>query len=164
MAQHLPFSRTDIELTPRDIQFECEHCGNILIVDKDGEGLELACPHCGGVVKVPPFQGKVSIGLQEGVNMPEGMEAMARAAQEETDHPVPTFDFSGLSEAELAERLETVEHKLKENASQRTELQGHINRTTIEMHRLTLKMQKAQRRQRDLEAERSALIERKAAS
>lgn len=156
MAHHLPFSRTDIELTPRDIQFECEHCGNILIVDKDGEGLELACPHCGGAVTVPPFAGR---------NDRENPDARATETQppsEEQEHPMPTFNFSSLGESELAERLISVEHKLKENASQRMEMQGHINRATIEMHRLTLKMERLQRKQRDLEAEREALIKRKA--
>lgn len=164
MPQHLPFSRTDIELTPRDIQFECVHCENILIVDKDGEGLELVCPHCGGVVIVPPFEQSRSQSQEKESPGESASEPAVQPAQPAEEYMEPTFDFSSLSAGELAERLESVKNKLKENASQRMELQGHINRLTIEMHRLTLKMERAQRKHRDLEAEHKALTAAQAAN
>lgn len=36
-----------------DIQFECPHCNETLIVEDDSEGVELECPSCSGLLIVP---------------------------------------------------------------------------------------------------------------
>lgn len=194
MAENLPFSRTDIELTDRDIQFECDHCANILIVDKDGEGIELVCPHCGKPVTVPPYEPKPDPSREKEVGAGEaaaeaggpsavpGSDAAAEGdrpasggavpggsghppppdgpkseREESARKPLPTFDFSDLSESDRAERLDKVEHKLKENRSQRMETQGNINRLTIDLHRQNLVMERLTRKNAELDAEREAL-------
>src|ERR1700741_449833 len=46
-----------IQITERDILFECPHCGGELIVDRDGAGLTLPCALCHGSVVVPEYLG-----------------------------------------------------------------------------------------------------------
>ncbi len=149
MSNVLPYSKTDIELTNRDIQFECEHCANILIVDKDGEGIELNCPHCGGVVTVPPYEDSLKYRFQSAGTNAE----MARIMEE----PLPEFDFSDKTKEFVESRMSALESKLKENNSQRMETQGHINRLTIELHRHNLTIARLQRKKLEYEAELKAL-------
>ena len=42
-----------VEITERDIVFDCPHCRGELVVDQDGAGMALACSHCGRNVTVP---------------------------------------------------------------------------------------------------------------
>src|SRR5262252_4857942 len=37
-----------VQITERDIVFDCPHCGGELIVDSDGVGMKVACALCGG--------------------------------------------------------------------------------------------------------------------
>lgn len=145
MAHQLPFSKSDLEVTENDIQFECEHCMNILLVDRAGAGLEIVCPHCGKDITIPTPEG-------------DGKGADGDAAVPPEDKKYE-FDFSGQSDGELMERRDVVAAKLKENASQRTEMQGNINQLTIQMHRSRLKLDRLVAKQREFEAELKALAE-----
>ena len=164
MADRFPYSTTDIQVTDRDIQFECRHCANILIVDRDGAGLELACPHCGEAVVVPPYEQRDNRDKSRDADERAAAAQAAAAAAESKARETQKLDFSGESEQQLRKRLESLERMLKENDSQRMETQGHINRMTIDLHRQNLALERLKRRQEELEAERSALTEAIAAS
>lgn len=123
--------RESLAFSARDISFRCIHCAGNLVVDRDGEGLEVPCAHCERIVVVPPF------------------EAPAAAARHR-------FDFTGFSREQLGRRAEELRHQLRENRSQDTELRGHVNRATMELHRLQLKLSALQHRQADIEAELGA--------
>ncbi len=55
--------------------------------------------------------------------------------------------------------MSDLSHQLKENSSQDVEMRGHINRATIELHRLQLKLKKLADRKAAIEAELNALRE-----
>ena len=131
-------------VTERDIVFNCERCGGELVVDRDGEGLEVECSHCGSPLTIPSYRPAVA------------------ASEPPAAPPEPTpfeqrFDFTGFSADQLGRRVEELKHQLKENRSQDTELRGHVNRATMELHRLQLRLKKLQERQADIEAELSAI-------
>ena len=74
---------------------------------------------------------------------------------------VPTakrkFDFAGQTAEQIERRFGELQHQLKENRSQDTEMRGHVNRATMELHRLQLRLKKLQERQADIEAELDAI-------
>jgi len=49
----------DADIRDTDIEFGCPHCGNSMVIDYRGAGLQVACSQCGETVLVP---------------IPEGME------------------------------------------------------------------------------------------
>jgi DNA-directed RNA polymerase subunit RPC12/RpoP len=55
--------------------------------------------------------------------------------------------------AENAPRISDLQHQLKENESQRTEITGYINQLSIQLHRWQLRLQTLNERQKKLEAE-----------
>jgi peptidoglycan hydrolase CwlO-like protein len=58
--------------------------------------------------------------------------------------------------AENAVRISDLQHQLKENESQRTEITSYINQLSIQLHRWQLRLQSLNERQRKLEAELAA--------
>lgn len=50
-------------------------------------------------------------------------------------------------------RVEDLRRHLKENESQRTEVMGHINQLTIQLHRWQLRLQTLDERRRELEGQ-----------
>ncbi|MEY2520935.1 MAG: hypothetical protein QOF24_2694 [Verrucomicrobiota bacterium] len=59
--------------------------------------------------------------------------------------------------AENAVRISDLQHQLKENESQRTEITGYINQLSIQLHRWQLRLQTLNERQKKLEAELTAI-------
>jgi predicted Zn finger-like uncharacterized protein len=55
--------------------------------------------------------------------------------------------------AENAARISDLQHQLKENESQRTEITSYINQLSIQLHRWQLRLQTLNERQQKLEAE-----------
>jgi transcription elongation factor Elf1 len=55
--------------------------------------------------------------------------------------------------AENAVKISDLQHQLKENESQRTEITGYINQLSIQLHRWQLRLQSLNERQKKLEAE-----------
>lgn len=166
------------QLTERDIQFECSHCQNVLVVDRDGEGLELDCPHCSARVRVPPYMGDPRL-LAAAAPKPPTPPPAAAPSVVPTVPPAPAataappatgpaeppprrreFDFHGVSEELVRKREAELRHLLKENQSQRVEIQGYINQATITLHRNQLKLRKLIERQVDFEAEMTAILRR----
>jgi hypothetical protein len=59
--------------------------------------------------------------------------------------------------AENAAKISDLQHQLKENESQRTEVTGYINQLSIQLHRWQLRLQTLNERQAKLTAELSAV-------
>ena len=59
--------------------------------------------------------------------------------------------------AENAARISDLQHQLKENASQRTEITGYINQLSIQLHRWQLRLKDLNERNAKLDAELKAL-------
>jgi transcription elongation factor Elf1 len=58
--------------------------------------------------------------------------------------------------AENAAKISDIQHQLKENESQRTEITGYINQLSIQLHRWQLRLQSLNERQQKLETELAA--------
>jgi len=110
-----------------DVVFSCERCGAPLVVDGAAAGLTLNCQRCGGPTTVPH------------PSAPEHPEGVARE--------------SGSPAATIEERLAELRRHLKENESQRTEVNGYINQLSIQLHRWQLRIQTLDERNRELMAE-----------
>ena len=164
------------QITARDIVFQCSNCDGELVVDQEGAGLECVCAHCGASLVIPPHS---PASLPAPVTLPvlavplladplPGALPPAKTTASPVITPaVPTtparelpphrqFDFGDQTPEQLTRRLEELKHQLKENMSQDTEMRGHVNRATMELHRLQLRLKKLQDRQRDIEAEITA--------
>ncbi len=59
--------------------------------------------------------------------------------------------------ADNAVRISDLQHQLKENASQRTEITSYINQLSIQLHRWQLRLKSLNERQEKLEEELAAL-------
>ena len=59
--------------------------------------------------------------------------------------------------AENAVRISDLQHQLKENESQRTEITGYINQLSIQLHRWQLRLQTLKERQEKLQAELASI-------
>ena len=59
--------------------------------------------------------------------------------------------------AENAVRISDLQHQLKENESQRTEITGYINQLSIQLHRWQLRLQTLNERQEKLQTELASL-------
>ncbi len=151
-------SQTDpdaVVISERDIVFDCPKCGGELVVDRDGEGMQLNCVHCGEPVVVPKFnESKNRNDSAETIAPPTSQPPPAQSKPAKTP---PTFDFSDLSKEELQRRFEDLKLHLKENESQRVETRGHLNRTMLQAHRYQLQLQKLVDRQEAIEQELAAL-------
>ncbi len=184
------------ELTERDIEFECSRCGNVLVVDRDGEGLELDCPHCAGRIRVPPYRGDPRLlraqakAIESTPPVPKPPVPKPVVPEPVVPEPAPVapapepapvapapepavvappaepvarrreYDFSSLSDEVVRKREAELRHLLKENQSQRVEIQGYLNQATITLHRNQLKLRKLIERQLDFDAEMSAILRR----
>jgi hypothetical protein len=126
-----------------DIFFHCPACRGELVVDRAGIGLTCDCPHCGHALVVPDRVSEPNAALK-----PSPSPVSGGATVQE-----PSFDFSSHSTEQIERRLNELKHQLKENHSQDTEMRGHINRATIELHRLQLRLKKLQERRAEIEAE-----------
>lgn len=72
--------------------------------------------------------------------------------------PVPA-----LTVAEEADRRANLQRQLKENDSQRTEVTGHINQLSIQLHRWNLRLQNLNDRRKELNLQLSQLPRQDAA-
>jgi len=68
---------------------------------------------------------------------------------------VPTVNLEAA--AENAVKISDLQHQLKENESQRTEVTGYINQQSIQLHRWQLRLQSLNERHEKLQAELTAL-------
>ncbi len=141
------------QITSQDIVFQCPGCDGQLVVDQAGAGMECPCAHCGVLLVIPARSAAPPV--PEPVLLPTLAVPPTVEPPKET-LPQRQFDFTAQTSEQLTRRLEELKHQLKENLSQDTEMRGHVNRATIELHRLQLRLKKLQDRQADIEAEMSA--------
>lgn len=140
-----------VQVTERDIVFECPNCGGELAVDMDGAGMEAHCAHCGGALVVPEYHGPSLQFLQAATSK------LAKAIQAARNASPKNFHFEGRLPDDLKRRQSELQRALRESQTQSTEVKGHIHHATIQLHRYQLKLEIIQERQNELEAELEAL-------
>ena len=157
-------------VTDRDIVFNCPQCRGELVVDREGAGLEVPCSHCGQRLTVPAYQPRPVASPAVMAAPPVVAPPVAAGPTPVVVAPLPavpaepaapivqrTFNHAELTTEQLARRWGELKHQLKENRSQDTEMRGHVNRATIELHRLQLRLKTLQDRHGDITAELTAL-------
>ena len=141
-----------VVVTGSDVVFTCAHCGGDLVVDQAGVGMVLPCPHCQKKITVPsPVEAGRNTSTVE--LPPTTPPAATRPHPVATAPPAHDYGFATRTPEQIVQRIEELRLQLTENRSQGTEMRGHVNRATIELHRLQLKLQKLVDRQAAIEAE-----------
>jgi predicted Zn finger-like uncharacterized protein len=142
-----------VQVTERDIVFDCPQCGGELAIDMDGAGMEVQCAHCGHVLTVPEYHGPSLQFLQAATSK------LAKAIQAARNASPKKFHFEGNTEDDLKHRQNELQHALHESQTQLAEIKGHIHHATIQLHRYQLKVEVIQERQSELKAELDALMQ-----
>jgi DNA-directed RNA polymerase subunit M/transcription elongation factor TFIIS len=78
-----------------------------------------------------------------------GMTLNCQKCGKPTTVPNPTLESAAANSVKISD----LQHQLKENQSQRTEITGYINQLGIQLHRWQLRLQTLNDRQKKLEAE-----------
>jgi len=146
--------REGLEITERDIVFECPYCHGELVVDLEGAGLSLACVHCGQTVTVPEYHGPSLHFLEAATSKLTDALRNARKGSPRK------FDFSTRSAADLVARRTELERQTEEIQAQSVELRGQVNHALIQLHRYQLKLEMLNESQAELETELKAIAER----
>ena len=141
-----------VQITERDVVFECPHCQGELVVDRDGAGLTVNCSLCGQPVTVPDYQGPSLQFLQA---VTEKLSEALKTARKGTQR---SFDYQGTPPEELEHRRQEVQRQLREIQNQALEVRAHVNHTRIQLHRYQLKLEMLHERQTELKAELDALL------
>jgi hypothetical protein len=140
-----------VQVTERDVVFDCPHCGGELIVDMDGAGMKLPCALCDCLITIPEYHGPSLQFLQAAT------AKLAKAIQTARNASPKKFHFEGRSADELSRIENDLQRALRESQAQTTEVRGHIHHATIQLHRYQLKLEVIQERQSELKAELEAL-------
>jgi transcription elongation factor Elf1 len=82
-----------------------------------------------------------------------GMTLTCEKCGKPTTVPTVTLEVAAGNAVKISE----LQHQLKENESQRTEITGYINQLSIQLHRWQLRLQTLNARQQKLEAELEAV-------
>jgi predicted RNA-binding Zn-ribbon protein involved in translation (DUF1610 family) len=146
-----PTESAEIEITERDIVFDCPHCGGELVIDQAGAGMRVDCPFCHTAVEVPEYKGPSLRFLQTAT------ATLARSIQAARTVSPKNYEFQMLSTEELKRRQTELQRAIRENQAQATEIKGHIHHATIQLHRYRLKLEVNQERQAELKAELEAI-------
>jgi len=142
-----------VQVTERDIVFDCPHCRGELVIDMDGAGMQVNCALCGGGLTVPDYDGPSLQFLQVAT------AKLAKAVQGARNDTPRKFHFEGRPRDELKRRQSELQREILESQSQTTEVKGHIHHATIQLHRYQLKLEVIQERQSELKAELNALLQ-----
>jgi hypothetical protein len=142
-----------VQVTERDIVFDCPQCGGELAIDMDGAAMEVNCVHCGNPLTVPEYHGPSLQFLQAATSK------LAKAIQAARNASPKKFHFEGRTPDDLNRRQNELQRALRESQTQLTEIKGHIHHATIQLHRYQLKLEVIQERQSELKAELEALIQ-----
>ncbi|HYY29342.1 MAG TPA: hypothetical protein VE860_15420 [Chthoniobacterales bacterium] len=142
-----------VQVTERDIVFDCPHCGGELAIDMDGAGMEVNCAHCGARLTVPEYQGPSLQFLQAATSK------LAKAIQAARNATPKKYHFEGRTTDDLSHRKMELQRALRETQTQVNEVKGHIHHATIQLHRYQLRLEIIQERQAELKAELDALTQ-----
>jgi predicted RNA-binding Zn-ribbon protein involved in translation (DUF1610 family) len=146
-----PAEGAEIEVTERDIVFDCPHCGGELVIDQAGAGMQVDCPFCHMTVDVPEYKGPSLRFLQTAT------ATLAKSIQTSRAVTPKSYEFQALPVEDLKRCQTELQRALRENQAQATEIKGHIHHATIQMHRFRQKLEVNQERQADLKAELEAV-------
>jgi hypothetical protein len=146
--------REGLEITERDIVFECPHCHGELVVDLEGAGMSLACVHCGQTVTVPEYHGPSLHFLEAATSK------LTEALRNARKGSPRKLDFSNRSATELVARRAELERQGQEIQAQSAEIRGQVNHALIQLHRFQLKLDMLNESQAELETELKAIAER----
>jgi transcription elongation factor Elf1 len=113
--------------------------GSILSAQKSSSDIVFACTHCSASFVVD--------------SAAAGMTLDCQKCGKPTTVPNPAVEAA----AENATRISDLQHQLKENESQRTEITGYINQLSIQLHRWQLRLQTLKERQQKLQTELAAI-------
>jgi hypothetical protein len=142
-----------VQVTERDIVFDCPNCGGELAIDMDGAGMEVHCAHCDSTLTVPDYHGPSLQFLQAATSK------LAKAIQAARSASPKSFHFEGRTSDDMNRRQEELQRALRESQIQFNEIKGHIHHATIQLHRYQLKLEVIQERQSELKAELDALLQ-----
>ena len=112
--------------------------GSTISTPAPSTDIVFACPHCSTSLVVDAAAAGLAVNCQNC-----GKPLRVPAAPMETV-------------AENALRISDLQHQLKENESQRTEITSYINQLSIQLHRWQLRLKSLNERQQKLEAELTA--------
>ncbi len=142
----------EIEISERDIVFECPHCRGELVVDRDGAGLVVNCVFCRQPVTVPSYTGPSLHYLQAATAKLSDALRTTR-----TSNP-KNYRFEGRTREELNLRAKELQAQLRDVQSQASEVRGLLNHARIQLHRYQLKLEMLHERQSELKSELDALL------
>ena len=113
--------------------------GSTISVQAPDSDIIFACSHCSTSFVVDAAAAGMTLDCQK--------------CGKPTTVPNPTLEAA----AENALRISDLQHQLKENESQRTEITGYINQLSIQLHRWQLRLQSLNERQEKLQADLASL-------
>ncbi len=108
-------------------------------VGNNPRDLFFSCEHCGVALVVDASAAGMTLSCQQ--------------CGRPTVVPSAEAPLAGNGGQLTPERLAELERQLKENESQRTEINGYINQLQIQLHRWQLRLQTLESRQRELTTE-----------
>ncbi len=142
-----------IQLTERDVVFNCSNCEGEIVIDGEGAGLAVQCPFCGSELIVPEYNGPSLRFLQAAT------AKLAREVEAARHAPPASYHLEKLSPEELERRQAALENAFRECQLQAAEIKGHVHHATIQLHRYQLKLEVILERQSELKAELDAIRE-----
>jgi TolA-binding protein len=113
--------------------------GSTILVQAPSSDIVFACSHCSTSFVVDAAAAGMTLDCQK--------------CGEPTIVPNAKLDAA----ADNAVRITDLQHQLKENESQRTEITGYINQLSIQLHRWKLRLESLNERQQKLEAELASI-------
>jgi predicted Zn finger-like uncharacterized protein len=113
--------------------------GSTLSAPKSSSDIIFACANCSASFVVDSAAAGMTINCQK--------------CGSPTTVPHPSLEAAAGNSIKITE----LQHQLKENESQRTEITGYINQLSIQLHRWQLRLQTLKERQEKLQAELAAL-------
>src|ERR1700733_3401526 len=96
-----------VQVTERDIVFDCPQCGGELAIDMDGAGMGVHCTHCGQARTVAAYHGPSLQFLQAATSK------LAKAIQAARNASPKTFQFEGRTPDEINQRQEELQRALR---------------------------------------------------
>ena len=113
--------------------------GSTTLIPTPGNDIIFACAHCSTSFVVDAAAAGMTLDCQK--------------CGKPTTVPMTSVEVA----ADNAVRISDLQHQLKENASQRTEITGYINQLSIQLHRWQLRLTSLNERQQKLETELAAI-------
>ena len=118
-----------------------QQAGGSTLPAQSSRDIIFSCVHCSAVYVVDTAAAGMTLTCQK-CGKPTTVPKITTVVEEPLPNPNKVSDL---------------QHQLKENESQRTEITGYINQLGIQLHRWQLRLQTLKERQEKLEAELAAI-------